>query len=478
MPTAPFGLQFAISSRLPDHPAGRLSLSAGGGTDHVRIIVKHRSIPAGIPATARRLGADERGVAGIVTAIAATVLLGFCGLAVDVIMWQVGQRNLQGAADQAALGAATAYRNAGETAALGDSATAKNGAYATAIQSGYPASSVTLAAYNNAGSCTNDGCLRVTITQTQPRYFTAIFLTQDVAESASAVGSCSGCGNGSLTVSSTGGDACVMSLDTSGAGVITASGTPVLSLVKCNLYNNSPNTNATIVNGGAVIEGCSAANACGSKAFLAQPDVPGGTIDIPIVTNAAPAPDPYAYLVAPTPAGSCSNSFPANPVPSGTYCPGNLNNANITFATGAMIIITGGLSTKGNSTLSGTGVTLYVQGGGSLNANATINLSAPTTGPYAGIVLWFGDSSDVKYAGGNSSSFQGAIYAPTANVEYTGNSSSASTCTRLVSASLTLKGTSNATFDNTTCPNLVGPVLTSSGVIGATQYTGAPVLIQ
>jgi Flp pilus assembly protein TadG len=244
--------------------------------------VKYRSIPARIETTSRRLRADERGVAGLVTAIAATVLLGFCGLAIDVIMWQVNQRGLQGAADQAALGAATAYRNAGETTALGDSQTAKNGAYATAIQSGYPAASVTVAAYNNAGTCINDGCLQVTITQQQQqRFFTAIFMTQDFSESASAVGTCSGCGNGSFTVSSTGGDACVMSLDTSGAGVITASGTPVLSLNHCNLYNNSPNTNATIMNGGAVIEGCSATNACGSKAFLAQPDVPAGNIDIP-----------------------------------------------------------------------------------------------------------------------------------------------------------------------------------------------------
>ena len=114
-----------------------------------------------------RLAADRRGVAGIVTAIAATMLMGFCGLAVDVIMWEVNQRSLQGAADQATLAAAIAFRNAGETGPMGDSATAKNGAYATAIRSGYPAASVTPAAYNNGTSCTNDGCLKVTITQQQ-----------------------------------------------------------------------------------------------------------------------------------------------------------------------------------------------------------------------------------------------------------------------------------------------------------------------
>jgi Flp pilus assembly protein TadG len=443
-------------------------------------IVKYRSLHAGIEAVARKLRADERGVSFIVTAVALAALVGFSGLAIDAVMWEANQRSMQGAADQAALAAANAYRNAGETTALGDSTTAQNAAYAVAIQSGYPAASVTLAAFNNGSTCTNDGCLQVTIAQQQQRYFTGIFLTSNVNVSVSAVGTCSGCGNGSFNVSSTGGDPCVMALDASGSGVITASGNPTMSLTQCNLYNNSPNTSATILNGAAVIEGCSALNACGSKAFLSQPDNPSGNIDIPVVTSAAPAPDPYAGMVAPTPASSCISSFPAQPpnVPSGTYCPGNINNQSVTFATGSTIIITGGLSTKGNSTLACGGCTLYVLGGGSINANSTVSITAPTTGPYAGMAVWFGDSSDVTWNGANSSSFVGAIYAPTATVKYAGNAASGSTCTRLVSAAITLDGTSTASFDNSGCPSVSGPVLTQSGVPGGNQYTGSPMLVQ
>jgi Flp pilus assembly protein TadG len=426
---------------------------------------------------ANRVADDQRGVIAIITAIALTTLVGFCGLAVDVVVWEVNQRALQGAADQAALAAATAFRNAGETGALGDSTTAQNAAYATAIQSGYPAASVSVAAYNNGTTCTGDGCLQVTITQQQPQYFTGIFFSGFTAN-AGAVGTCSGCGNGSYSLSSSGGDACVMALDASGSGVITASGSPTLSLNGCNLHNNSPNTNATIMNGGAVIEGCSVSNACGSKAFLAQPNAPSGSIDVPVVTNAAAAPDPYANVTPPTPAASCISSFPANPVPSGTYCPGTINNQSVTFATGAVIIITGGLSTKGNSTLSGTGVTLYVTGGGSINANSTISISAPSTGAYAGLAVWFGDNSAVTWDGANSSSFNGAIYAPTATVTFGGNAASASTCTRLVAGAISLHGTSTASFNDTGCPATAGPVLTASGVTGSTTNTGAPMLVQ
>jgi hypothetical protein len=279
-----------------------------------------------------------------------------------------------------------------------------------------------------------------------------------------------------------------MALDASGNGVITVSGTPTLSLNGCNLHNNSPNTSATIVNGGGVIEGCSATNACGSKAFLAQPDVPSGSIDVPVVTSAAAAPDPYANVTPPT-VGSCT-PWPSGTnitVGSGTYCNiGNINGDNVTFATGAVVVITGGLDTHGNSNtiLTGTGVTLYVVSDGSnaqkstINASTTVNITAPSSGPYAGIALWFSGSSKVTYDGGNSSSFKGAIYAPTAIVDFGGNAASASTCTRLVASEIDLHGTSTVSLDDTGCPAVSGPVLTASGVTGSNTNTGAPMLVQ
>lgn len=426
----------------------------------------------------KRLMLDQAGVSAVLTALSLTALLGFCGLAIDAVVWQIDYRSLQAVADQAALAGVTAYRNAGDTAAIGDSTTASNAAYATALQNGYLASAITVAAYNNGGTCTGDGCLQVTLTQTEQRYFSSVFFSGGVNESASAVATCQGCGNGSFNQSSNGGEACVMALDAGGSGVITLSGNPVMSLNNCNLYNNSPNTNATILNGQATIQGCSATNACGAKAFLAQPDDPSGSIDVPVVNNVAPAPDPLAGLAPPTVASSCITSFPANPVPSGTYCPGNINSQNVTFADGSTIVIKGGLNTKGNSTLSCNGCMLYVLGGASINANSTISISSPTSGAYAGLAVWFGDNSGVTWNGGNSSSFSGAIYAPHSVVSYSGNAASASTCTRLIAASISLSGTSTAAFDNSTCPRVSGPVLTASGVSGTTNYSGAPMLVQ
>src|SRR5712691_3530910 len=64
----------------------------------------------------RRLATDERGFSAVFTALAASVLIGFGGLAVDVGYWQWNQRNMQGAADQAAFAAASATQASATTA--------------------------------------------------------------------------------------------------------------------------------------------------------------------------------------------------------------------------------------------------------------------------------------------------------------------------------------------------------------------------
>ncbi|MGE5268119.1 MAG: pilus assembly protein TadG-related protein [Thiohalocapsa sp.] len=452
---------------------------------------------AWLPRFAKRLAADRRGVSAIITAIALTTLAGFCGLAIDVVMWEVNQRTIQGVVDQAALAAATAYRNAGETGAMGDSATAQNAAYATAIRNGYTASQITVAAYNDNGTCTNDGCLKVMITQPQPQYFTRVFFDGGVAASAHAVGTCSGCGAGSYSSHSNGGNPCVMALNPTGSGVISDTGGAVLSLNACDLYNNSTDTSATQLSNNASVQGCSATDACGSRAFLAQPNNPGN-FDVPVVTGAAPAPDPYGNLTAPTVASSClkktdltayydSTTSTYNNLPSGTYCATffqNLSQTTVNFANDAVIVISGGLSINNNNTINGTHVFLYVNSSGSsseasnVNAATTLNISAPITGPYAGLALWFGGTSGVSYSGQNGSGFSGAIYAPQVNVNYAGGNTSSSTCTRLIANSITLSGGATETFNNSGCPTFGGSVTAASGVTGSTTYNGAPMLVQ
>lgn len=129
----------------------------------------------------------------------------------------------------------------------------------------------------------------------------------------------------------------------------------------------------------------------------------------PTPTTGIPAaPDPLGSLPAPT-VGSCnvtnykkaSGSWTIN---SGVYCGSiKLENDASVFMNPGVYILCGpsdgssfGLQLLGNSRISGSEVMIYLTACGiswpfrplTVESNASMNLSAPTTGPYAGIVLY------------------------------------------------------------------------------------------
>ena len=89
--------------------------------------------------------------------------------------------------------------------------------------------------------------------------------------------------------------------------------------------------------------------------------------------------------------------FTGTPVPGTTYSGITLNSGTTNFPSGVYVISGGSFTVTGSATITGTGVTFYftnnatisVSGGGSLQ------LTAPTTGPYAGI-LFFQDPNDTN----------------------------------------------------------------------------------
>ncbi len=130
------------------------------------------------------------------------------------------------------------------------------------------------------------------------------------------------------------------------------------------------------------------------------------------------------------------------------------SNANVTFSPGTYILAGGGLSVSGNSTLSGTGVTFYNTSSSSyayapinLSGNETANFSAPTSGSLKGILFFqdrsvaYSSSNGSTIEGNSSSTFDGAVYFPTTNLTYLGNSS-LSGYTFLIADKITITGNS------------------------------------
>lgn len=171
-------------------------------------------------------------------------------------------------------------------------------------------------------------------------------------------------------------------------------------------------------------------------------------------TGMAVASDPLGGMPAPS-VGGCTSSgislkshdtMTANP---GVYC-GAISvggQASLTLNPGTYVL-ENGLSLAGGATLSGTGVTLYIQGGGvSVAGGGTVSLTAPSTGMYEGVAIFQSRSntSTLSLVGGSTQFVNGAVYAAAADINYTGGASGQSLSTMLVANTISFVGNSNIT---------------------------------
>ncbi|TIX04996.1 MAG: pilus assembly protein, partial [Mesorhizobium sp.] len=107
----------------------------------------------------------------------------------------------------------------------------------------------------------------------------------------------------------------------------------------------------------------------------------------------------------------------------------------------------------GNGSLTGQGVTIFLMEGAQIyiNANEQVNLSPPTSGPYAGITIFENheNTSALTLNGGANSVISGFVYAPDAPVSYAGNSdmSGQGDCLRLVGKTVQMTGNSSIKTD-------------------------------
>jgi prepilin-type N-terminal cleavage/methylation domain-containing protein len=150
---------------------------------------------------------------------------------------------------------------------------------------------------------------------------------------------------------------------------------------------------------------------------------PSGT---PITENPSPPIlDPYRFLPIPSsPGGPYSDGQLHGP---GVYTGAVSITASSTLTAG-VYIFQKGLSISGNKNVKvdGTsGVLLYFPNGGtySVSGQATVDLSAPASGTYQGVVLFEArdNPATMTVSGQGITNYNGAIYAPDATVDVSGN---------------------------------------------------------
>jgi Flp pilus assembly protein TadG len=413
----------------------------------------------------RNLCNDQRGTIAVMTGLCATALVGFAALAIDVASWQVAQRSMQGTADAAAYSAAFAYSKNDGTSYITQ---AKGITAAQGYVDGQNGATVTVNRPPASGSYTaNAAAVEVIVQQPQPRFLAGLLVASNPMVKARAV---------AAVIPATG-NGCVLALDPTASGSIAVSGSGTLTTTLCDVVANSTSSTGITISGSANISTpCIVAGGTGPGVSLGG----SGTLSLtkcPTATTGAPAAaDPYAS--APTPAQGPTQT---NTCGTGTMSPGYYptgisigGSSTCTFSAG-VYYVNGSFSIGGSATVTGTGVTIFTAAPGagvSLTGSASITLSAPTSGTYAGIVF-FGDRTgtpSILNTIGGSASFNitGAIYFPAESVKYSGSSGGGSSCTQLIADKIQMSG--SATFADNHCAG--------TGVSSLPVHDGTPGIVQ
>ena len=411
---------------------------------------------------------DVYGGAAIIMALMTPVIIGGLAFGAEVGGWEMTKRQVQNAADTAAFAAATQVRSGMDI----DTITAA--AIAVAEVSGYAGDEAGVLVESPPATAPNavDGTdpngnaayVYVALTQTADRSFTKFFARDDIVTFRSAA----------LANIQNGRPACVLALHPSASGAISTGGSTNVDLDGCDIAANSISSSAITAtgNGSSVTADC--ISAVGNVSVNNTYNL---TCPAPIANGPVTA-DPYANIAAPAPA-SCTSNSPSNQFTgvggAATWTPGGNGslrcysgtsgswnfNKNISLTSDVVYVLentsatVANMSLTGGKTITGTHVTLYFKGRWDirLNGNSTINISAPTTGTYAGIALFGSRSSEVNMdlTGNNGAKIVGAVYSPNkdSDITYTGSSLaySAGQCTQVIGGTVTFWGNSNFSTD-------------------------------
>ena len=378
---------------------------------------------------------NEQGSVAIWLAGSLAMLMGVGALVVDVGNLYALDNRLQTAADAAALAAASQLPDADNVRSVATAITAQNlppEIHGTALVS----SDVELGQWDSGTKVFAAGvnplnAVRVTVRRTSasgnaaPTFFAKV-LGKDsvdiVAQAVYASGRATGC---------------LVALDPDASEAIKINSNATITANGCAVQVNSSDEKAVIVDGSSDLT---------AEATYINGDYDGPESSYtPQPTTGAPTvSDPLAGLPPPPeaddPCDETSRTYDAGvtvTITPGVYCESLeiSDDSTATLQAGTYIFRDGDLIVNSNSAITGDGVFMYFTGTNKpslvLNANSHADLSAPTTGPYAGILIFqdrnVEDGSEHMFNSDASSSFLGTIYVPNGMIKINSGTTMSST---------------------------------------------------
>lgn len=387
------------------------------------------------PATRR----STRGSVAVQVAILAVVLLGMVSLGVEITGVLLHHRQMQSAADAGAMAGAGALA-AGNSGAVTDEA--RGVVAADGFVTGVDNAVVTVNNPPVDGAWAGDAsAVQVVIEHPRELILLRLFRSGTVPMTVQAV---------ALTQNA--GRFCILALKSTASGALSISNNAILTNLDCGVAVNSSSASALIMSNNTEIRGpvlVHGGASLGNHALLSNPSV---------TLNGDATSDPYADVVQQTPpactaqSGSGTGTKYLTP---GHFCSGwNFgNNATINLAAGtyyvdSRLIFGNGVTINGMG-----GVTIIVNGTYAINTgnNAIINLTAPSSGTYAGLAIMGPRNSTSSVVQNFRNNLQlnvtGAIYFPSQTVTFSNNGRTVSTiCTQVIAQ--IVRAQNNLEFDN------------------------------
>ncbi|MDX8535839.1 pilus assembly protein TadG-related protein [Mesorhizobium sp. VK25A] len=384
----------------------------------------------------RRFCEGKGGNVATIFALTLPVVVGGAGLGIETSYWYYSSLKLQAIAD------AAAYAGALEKVQGSDTATITAAATSSAASNGLGGGTIVVNTPPTSGPNTAKKAVEVILNQNLDRIFTSVFTQTKVPEQARAVAL--------ITDAS---KACMEALNPSASQAALFSGSTSVKLTGCVIMANSIANDAIKVQGSAGLQADCLISAGG--VVLNNPVT---TVCKAPITQALPAADPFASLPAPAATNPCQNvngNKTTQTIQPGTYCNGMSLNGNVALSSG-VYVLQGNLKINAGAVITCaapcTGVTIFMAGSNtvSMNGNATVTLSAPTSGTYSG-VLFYGDrtgtAAQSTFNGTANSLLTGAIYFPRQQVNYLGNFSGVNGCTQVVADTIQWSGNSTINQD-------------------------------
>jgi hypothetical protein len=366
-----------------------------------------------------RLPKTRRGAVTVLVATSLTLLLGILALTVESGRLYDLQRREQSACDAAALAAATEmYRamvDSEEPRKLQDPETV---AYEIARLNGFPSSAphqVTVSTPPRTGTFAGrDGFVQVEIESRLKRSFSGVFGSNDLTVHTSSVA-----GGTQLATK-----ASLLVLEPKKKDALKIKGSSSSLMTQGDVFVNSSSKSAVKLDKKSQLT-AEAVMVVGGMDKKSK-----GLLDGDLQTGVEATPDPYASLTPP-PKGSAidpkhfltvENGRNVYRLPPGTYKELKFEHDDLVYLQSGVFYVEEEIDIKGDASVVARGVTIYSAGKKNLkfNTRGSVDLTPPSTGPYAGISLYVDRASKKKIEFKKDATYtlSGVIYAPNSEVKF------------------------------------------------------------